>query len=360
MKIVHLITSLNVGGTEKFLSILVHHQSLHKHDIDIIFLKDEGIIASQLKKDGFQVRRIDDIGGLYSYLKKSKPDVLHSHLFRANIIGRMIGKLAGVPVIISSQQSIDRWKKPWHWWMEYISARWVNRIIANSHAAKNALIDKGKIPAIKVDVVTIGINNELFAPTRDRKQVCKELNIPEDKDIVLYVGRLHREKGSHYISQVIEETIRLNKNIIFVIIGYGPLKDSVLKEIAEKKLEKYVIIRDVQLDIVNILNVSSVFFLPSLEESFSNAALEAMAVGKPVVITDVGGNNELVEDSKDGFLVPPGNPEAMAGKIAALCASKNLYEMISKNARMKAKKFDMSTTLKGIDTIYARLQVENN
>lgn len=354
MNIIHLLTSLNVGGTEKFLLTLVQHQVLN-HQLEIIVMKEEGTVASLLRHNGFQVSKISSLFRLYSHLKNKKVDILHTHLFRANIIGRIIGTLAGVNIIVSSQQSIDAWKKPWHWWIERFSARYVHRIIANSYAAKNALIHKGGIPENKIYVSYIGIDLKTFKPTKDPLQIYEELHIPHEKKIVAYIGRLHREKGSHYIPGIIEKTISRDKKIIFLIIGTGPLQNYVKKNVGIKKLSEYVIMLDERMDVANIMNASSVFFLPSCEESFANAALEAMAMAKPVVITDVGGNRELVETGIDGFLVPPHNPEAVAERILELLSDTDRASAISINARKKAETFDMDETLKTIDAVYHEL-----
>ena len=350
-KVTHVITSLGLGGTEKYLSTLVDFQK-DTYKVEIIILKEKGIIAEILQNKGYSIRVIKNIFSLYSYLKKSKPDILHTHLFRANIVGRIIGRLAGISVVISSQQSVDSWKKPWHWWVERLSSHWVDCIIANSQAAGAVLQKKVNISEKKIKMVYIGIDPKNIVPDRSREDICKEINIPPDKDIVVSIARFHKEKGSHFLPEIINKTIEKYKNAFFVLVGSGPLQKYVEREIKARNLEKYVIMLNTRLDIKNILNACSVFFLPSCEESFSNAALEAMSLKKPVVITDVGGNNELVDDTVNGFLVKPSDPHALAEKIVYFCVHKEIAAAAGENAQKKAYSFSMNDTLNSVDRIY--------
>lgn len=356
-KVVHLVTSLNIGGTEKFLYELIKFQK-QKYNVIVGYLKDSGYIGDEIKKLDIEIKKFSGFYGflkLIYFIRIYKPDIVQTHLFRANVLGRIVSVFGkNNAVVISSQQSIDAWKKFWHWWLERFSARFAHRIIANSLAAKYVLVHYGKISEKKIDVVYIGINTTFVEPIK-QIDIYQELNISHDKTIVSCIGRLHKEKGSHYIPQIIEETHRLYENIIFLIVGHGPLKKRIQKDITSKKIDKYVIMLDVRMDISNILRNTSVFFLPSLEESFAHSALEAMAMGKPVVITDVGGNAELVDDGINGFLLPPKEPKMMAQKISELCKNKERAYHIGINARKKAEQFTMHDTLKAIDCIYNKV-----
>lgn len=352
MKITHIITSMHMGGTERFLTTLVLHQST-KHQIEIIILKEIGLLGEQLQKKGYTVTRISSIFSLILHLKNTQPDIIHTHLFRGNIIGRLAGACAGIKAIISSQQSIDLWKKSWHWKLEAFSSRWAKKIIANSQAARRILAAKAHIPEEKIAVVYIGTDQRSLPVVKNAQQFRITLGLRPDTRIITCLSRLHREKGSNDIPEIIKRVIGQIGTTTFLLTGTGPLKKSIERSLAEQKLEKYVTMLGVRQDIADILNASSVLFLPSIEESFSNAALEAMLLGVPVVITDVGGNSELVTHNVDGLLVAAGKPHLMADAIALLCRDQRRAEAIGSQGRIKAGRFKMSDTLKNIDLIYS-------
>ncbi|MFH0948018.1 MAG: glycosyltransferase [Elusimicrobiota bacterium] len=155
IKIFHIITSLNIGGTEKNLLTILKNLN-RKYDFSVGYLKERGPIADEIEKLGIPVEKYNFFS-LTKYLKKNKPQIVHTHLYRANILGRVAGKIAGVPFIISSQQSIDRWKTLHHVLLDRLTANFCDSIIANSQAAKNTLIAREKIPPSKIAVVYNGV-----------------------------------------------------------------------------------------------------------------------------------------------------------------------------------------------------------
>ncbi|MFH1378881.1 MAG: glycosyltransferase [bacterium] len=352
-KIIHLITSLKVGGTELFLLKLVSHQITDNH-VQVVYMKEQGLVYDKLTAQGIEVIKKSNIFSLYAHLLNTKPDILHTHLFKANVAGRIIGYLAGIKIIVSSQHSVDTWKSKWHWWMECISAVYASRIIANSQAAKNALISKGNIKESKILVSYIGIDTESITSAKINHNIIKIDQI-RNKNVITYIGRLHYNKGSHFIPRIIIEFLKLNTDSIFLIAGSGKMENKINKMIHHTNIEKYVIMKKADLDIASILHYTTIFFMPSLEESFSNAALEAMACGKPVIITDVGGNAELVTHNKDGILVPPKDIKMMAQKIAELCSNEQLRKDIGEQARLKAGKFNIIDTMHSVDNVYEQL-----
>ena len=164
-RIFYLITDLDIGGAEKMLFELVKRIDRSKFTPEVGCLKGEGILGEKLKALGikvkyFQVERFWNIIKLFkiiSFLRKEKFDILHSYLFHANIIGRVCGRIAGIPIIISSIRVCEE-KKLYHLWMDRITNRMVNLEICVSKEVKNFTIEKAGIPEHKLEVVENGIS----------------------------------------------------------------------------------------------------------------------------------------------------------------------------------------------------------
>ena len=207
VKVLHLITGLEVGGTERgLLSLLPHLSSDRIHSV-VACLYNNGRIGRQIEEFGFrvadmQMRSFCDLRGLwrlYRLLRKERPEVLHTRLFRANLWGRVVGKIAGIPVIISSEHSMTREQIEGRRRTWYIDAanRWTahlcDRIVAVSNCTRGYLIESG-IPAAKVEVIMNFVATEPFAEPRDGSQVRQELDLGSGP-VVTAIARLHPVKN---------------------------------------------------------------------------------------------------------------------------------------------------------------------
>ncbi|MFH1540807.1 MAG: glycosyltransferase [Elusimicrobiota bacterium] len=352
IKIFHLITSLNIGGTEKNLLTVLKNLN-HKYDFFVGYLKEKGQVAYEIEKFGIPVEKFSFFS-LISHLKKNKYKIIHTHLYRANILGRLAGKIAGIPAVISIQQSIDRWRKFYHIWLDKYTTRFCDLIIANSRAAKNVLIEEEKVSAEKIVVIYNGtsFNSEVVA---NRKSI--------NEFVVGCVMRLHIEKGVYLIPEIAKivknyDTSNFSdkgKDIKFSIFGDGPERDNLKLQITNYKLQNEVRLFGWQNDLEKIYNSVYILLLPSIEESFPQAVLDAMAFGIPVVATDVGGLSELVENNKTGILIKNRTPEAFASAILSIIKDQRLYQYFSENSRTKAAEFTIKKMVNLTDDIYQNL-----
>ncbi|OQX78623.1 MAG: hypothetical protein B6D56_08475, partial [Candidatus Omnitrophica bacterium 4484_70.1] len=156
VKILYLVNSSEIGGTEKSLLLLIDNIDKTKFDISIVCLRGAGIFTKELKNRNIPVfifnikKKPLTIFNVYITVKKINPDIIQSFLFVSNIIGRILGKLAGVKVIISSQRSVDKWRKWYHWKIDRLTSKFTTLIISNSFSGKKVLIEKGKINPKKI------------------------------------------------------------------------------------------------------------------------------------------------------------------------------------------------------------------
>ena len=145
------------------------------------------------------------------------------------------------------------------------------------------------------------------------------LGLEEDEQVVGVVGSLYPVKGHEYLLAAIPQVLRFHPHTTFLIVGRGDLRVAE-EEAKQRGLEKHVRFLGFREDVSALLSLMGIFVLPSLSEGLSIALLEAMASGKPVIATDVGGNPEVVVDDETGFLVPPRDADALAAKLLLLLA----------------------------------------
>jgi glycosyltransferase involved in cell wall biosynthesis len=217
--------------------------------------------------------------------------------------------------------------------LDLFSLRFCNKIIAVSEGIRDDLIKHGirpsKIVAIQ-NAVEKGFDPMRLAETRLEKR--KALGVSDGEYVAGYVGRLSAEKGVQYLIEAASILKGKGAQFRMLIIGDGPKRKELENLTVEKGLAREHMFVGFQNDIENWLPVLDVFVLPSLTEGTPMALLEAMAIGLPVIASDVGGVPELVENGVSGFLIPPGDSAALAEKLSTLCRNRSVRETLGQAA----------------------------
>ncbi len=350
--ILHVITSLNIGGTER--SLLDHLRYLKKdYNFVVCYLKDRGPVADEIEQLAIPVFQVQGFRDLVAFIRQHPMDIVHTHLYRANIIGRLAAHAAGVKVIISSQRSIDDWKNPWHVWLDRWTARYAATVIANSQYTRDLLAMREKIPAKKIKVIHNGIGLLREFTDKELAGFKKKHNLQEQDILVGSVSRFHQEKGVQFIPAIVQAVTRLKPQVKFILVGDGPEKKKITTVIDRLKLTEYVRFTGFELDAIRITSLFNVFFLASLEESFPQALLEALSAGVPAVCTDVGGVKELITPRESGLLVKPRDPLALAAAIIWLLDHPpEAQAMGDKGKILVQKHFQFSDKVRQLREIY--------
>jgi len=202
----------------------------------------------------------------------------------------------------------------------------------------------------KVTVIPLGVDVKVFKPPRKIA----------DKSFleVLFVGSLYPLKGVRYLIESMLQVVKEVKEVRLRIVGDGPLKEQLKSLAGRLGIKKYVVFEGFipHTRIVSYYQQSDVFCLPTLGEPFGKVLIEAMACGKPVVASNVGGPSEIVEDGQTGFLVPPADPHAISEKILELLKDEKLRRSMGRKARKTAeKKYSWSEIAKEYHELYSRL-----
>lgn len=321
-----LLQDLEFGGTQRYALHLLRHMDreifspelwvLRGGDDMIAAARELGITIVRFSNDSWVTPRA--LFRLLRRLVSEPPSILYTLTVVPNIWGRVFGKMAGVPVLVSGYRSVfPKQFEQWLW-------RFSSRIICNADALKEIMIQQHGVPATRIAVIPNAVDTESFCPDPAERS---------PHPTVLYVGRLVPEKdplnlvsGFHYTAERVPEAL-------FRIVGNGPLKDDVSQFVGSHGLGSRITFIPGTKDIRPFLRNAWVFALASHQEASANVVIEAMAAGLPVVATRVGGIPELVRDGETGILVEPGNSRQLGEALTELLLDESKRREMGSKAR---------------------------
>lgn len=331
INVLQLMTDSKIGGAEKVVLWLAKGFDKEKFNVKVCCLAKRGPIFNEIEKEGIEIFSLGmgskwdlfKAFGLIKILRRENIHILHSHLFHANLLGRIIGKFAGVPIVISCEHimGMESW---WRLFLNRITSPFVVRFIAVSFKVGEFLINSVNIKRSKVTVVQNGIELEGVCRPIDTENKKKEIGISKDDLVIGTVARIHRQKGHVFLLQAAREIINNFPNVKFLIVGDGPLKKKMERIADDLGISKKIIFTGFCGDIPGIMSIFDVFALSSLWEGLPITILEAMAMRKPVVATNVSGNPEVVVDGETGVLVSPRDYQGLALALTRLLNDKDL------------------------------------
>jgi glycosyltransferase involved in cell wall biosynthesis len=257
---------------------------------------------------------------LRQLLVQERVTILQTHGARANFYGRIAGRLAGVPVIISTVHNslkdyeIRSVRRGLYRFLLSLTLPLVHRIICVSDANRRDLIEECPAAEARIQTVYNGVDSSAFPFQPDRKKVREELGIGPGP-VLVTIARLTEAKGHQYLLQALPSLLETWPQLCCLFVGEGELRDRLHSLAVELAVERSCRFMGVREDIADILAAADVVVLPSLSEGFPFVLLEALAMGCPVVASHVNGVPELIEDHKTGLLVPARDPQALAAAI---------------------------------------------
>ena len=270
-------------------------------------------------------------------------DLIHAHdwlVAPAAIILKHLKRLPLIATIHSTEygrrngihNEFERHIHEIEWFLTYEA--W--RVIVCSNYMRNEVIQVFNTPWDKVDVIPNGVNPIEPVDQSQINEVSRRYGIPLGKPIILFVGRLVYEKGAHILVETIPRVVsETHGNVFYVFVGEGPMRpflEEQVKRLGVQQYAKFTGFVD-EITLKTFYNMAYIAVFPSLYEPFGIVALEAMSIGKPVIVSDTGGLAEIVEHLKTGIKVPPGNVYELGNAILRLIYDKSLARYLGENAR---------------------------
>ena len=313
-RILHIIPTLVRGGAEKQLALLAAGLPKDQFDVHVAVLTHTGPLEANLREAGIPVTvigkrwKVDPFAfsRLKRLIRRLKPDVVHTWLFAANSYGRQAALAAGVKHIVAGERCVDPWKTGLHFAIDRSLARRTERIVTNSSGVKDFYVRHG-LPADKFTIISNGIRVGPLVEPLSRDELFKELKLPPAEHLIGIVGRLWPQKRIKDLIWAADLLRTTRDGWHALIVGDGPQRWRLERFRDQNEIAGQVHFLGERNDVPRLMPHFDVLWLGSEYEGQSNAVLEAMAAGVPVVATDIPGNRDLVVPNETGLLLPVGD-----------------------------------------------------
>lgn len=298
-----------------------------------------------------------DMARLVRYLRRGRFQVLHCHLPLADSLGRLAGWLAGVPVLMTTEHGRNLWKSKVYLIFERLLNRLTDMRICVSEDIMDIRRKREGTPLEKLELVPNAVDPETFAgPGRGRAAVMAEFGWDPSDPLVLSVGRLVKEKDYPLLVDAVSIMLDRHPGIRCLLVGEGDRRQEISDRIGSLGLAGHVRIAGARSDIPDLLGAADVFVLSSIREGLPVSLLEAMAAGRGIAATSVGGIPDAVREGENGLLVPPGDSAALAHAAGKLLGDRDLRLRLGAAAREEVeKRFSIKRTAGRVGEIYSEL-----
>lgn len=365
IKVLHIIKSLGRGGAEMLLPATVHQHNKEQFEFHCIyFLPWKNQMVEALETEGVRVtclaaknnlQMLLQIRNVKKYIQQHGITIIHAHLPWAGVVAARAGKDAGVPIIYTEHNNVNRY----HWvtrWLNKKSYYKFTKVIAVSDDAKAASIAQFKTIPCSIETIHNGVDTSFFYLQNGFKEKSKqELNLPLDKFIVSNVAVFRTQKRLDRWLQIAQHTLEQTKDVQFVLIGDGPLKEEVQQLISENQLTENVFLPGLQKDMKPWLAATDIFLMSSDWEGLPIALLEAMSMGCVPVVTDAGGIPELVT-AESGIVYEKENTQRAVAAVTSLLQERRSLEAYSLNARKRIEEhFSLKKMVGELERVYGEV-----
>jgi len=360
-KVVQIISNLSIGGAQILLFDIVNFLKKYNHLNITVITIDSGEYLKKFEESGIKVIDLSEKGllnpriylKLKKILKEIKPDIVHTHLNKADFYGRLAAKSAGVQLIYTTchnysttHSGADINRKSFFDFIDNIVIYYTDsKIIAISKMVKKYLINRNKNFDSVTEVIYNGVNidKEKYKLNQKEQKFLKEKYCIDENDYVIsLIGRLEKQKNHVFFLKSMLEIFSDYPGIKVIIAGEGTLKNDLKEFVKLNSLTDKVIFTSFVSNTEPLIEISDLICVPSLWEGFGLVIIEAMIKRKLVLASNVGGIPEIIEDSMNGFLYESENHEALKNKLKHIYKNRNALDEVKENGLMTViSKFDI-------------------
>ena len=316
--------------------------------------ENEGIVmeAINMSRKITPFQDLKSLWEMWNFLRKEKPQIVHTHTPKAGIIGMLAARLAGVPHRLHTVAGLPLMeatgiKRKILNFVEKLTYSSATRVYPNSKGLYDFILQNNFTQSNKLKIIangsSNGINTTFFNPEQvtetERVTLREKLNIQPDDFVFVFVGRIVSDKGINELIKAFSELQTAKNNeltgIKLLLVGglesyLDPLNPETLAEINQNK---DIISVGFQQDVRPFFAISDALAFPSYREGFPNVVMQAGAMGLPSIVSDINGCNEIIVEGKNGLIIPPKNVEKLKEKMLTLAKDKNLYTKLKGNSR---------------------------
>ncbi|WP_337173671.1 glycosyltransferase [Paludisphaera sp.] len=337
-----VITDLDVGGAERAMTSLVLGLDRRRWAPLVVNLSAEGELAAVIRDAGIPVESLGlgrrslarGVAGLVAALRRHRPALAQSFLFHANLLTKLAAPAAGSPWVLGGLRVAERQKR-WHLTLDRLTGRMACGSVCVSGGVTRFSVEQGGLDPDRLTVIPNGVELSRFdVPPVDRAT----LGVPGDAFLALAVGRLDVQKGLPDLLAAVGLAAGDAPGLRLAVVGDGPLRGWLEAEIAARPgLSGRVRLLGRRDDVPALMRGADLLVHAAHWEGMPNVVLEAMAAGLPVVATAVEGVDELVAPGETGWIVPPRDPEALAGAIRRAAADREASRRLGAAGRRRAR-----------------------
>ncbi len=363
LKVLHVIEDLENGGAERVLINLARGLDKQKFEAAVCCLTRKGRMASELEANGIPVYVMHKRPGLdlalvwrlARLLRKLEIDIVHCHVFTANLWGRLAAILARVPVMITHEHSSFTVDDARRLRLERLLMRRTTRAISVSEELRQRLITHGRLPAAKI----VTIHNGLKFSTANEAQKCerlrREYRLERFEFLIGTVGRLESRKNYPLLLEAFAQVQAQYPQTGLLFVGAGPEEERLKQRTHALGLEAHVVFAGYHSDVAGWLRLMNVFCSSSQTEGISMAILEALAAGVPVVATRVGGNPEIIPAREFGLLVPSNDTTALAQALVEIVQRPTAAQQMAQRGQERVlQHFSEARMLESVEELYLK------
>ncbi len=370
IRILYVIDALEFGGGERGFSQL--STGLNKKQFKTYLAAHPGSKLEKMAKlenipfipiDMDRKVNFKTIAQLLRIINQYRVHIVHSMGARADFFARMaVRKLPKTSLVCTVAMPVEGFdigfiRKVVYKIADRFSSRYVTQFIAVSKAIKEQLVRRRNIHSDRITVVYNGVELDQYNQNMNASEKTRHsLGITDDYPIIGAIGRLVYQKGYSHFLQAAKQVYEEKKYVRFVIVGHGPEEDNLKSMAKSLGISHVCTFAGLRLDIPELLSTFEVFVLSSVLEGLPRIVIEAMAMGRPIVATDIDGVREELEDGITGLLVPPENSDSLAKSIIDLLIDKDKSFQMGMNARRAAEeKFGIGIMLEKVEKVYEKL-----
>ena len=316
--------------------------------------ENEGIVmeAINMSRKITPFQDLKSLWEMWNFLRKEKPQIVHTHTPKAGIIGMLAARLAGVPHRLHTVAGLPLMeatgiKRKILNFVEKLTYSSATRVYPNSKGLYDFILQNNFTQSNKLKIIangsSNGINTTFFNPEQvtetERVTLREKLNIQPDDFVFVFVGRIVSDKGINELIKAFSELKTAENNeltgIKLLLVGglesdLDPLNPETLAEINQNK---DIISVGFQQDVRSFFAIADALVFPSYREGFPNVVMQAGAMGLPSIVSDINGCNEIIIEGENGLIIPPKNVEKLKEKMLTLAKDKNLYTKLKGNSR---------------------------
>lgn len=366
MRILFIIPTLDRCGAEKQLTLLATGLPRDRFDVRVCALTRGGPLSEPLQAAGIPLTvigkrlKIDPLAywRLRRHIRQVAPDIVHTWIFAANAYGRWAAFSAGVRHVLAGERCVDPWKRAHELALDRYLARRTQRIVTNSTGVREFYVRHG-IPGDKFEIIPNGIVPFVSAAALDRESLLNELGLAPGVRLIAAVNRLWPQKRIKDLIWAADLLKVIRDDVHLLIIGDGPQRWRLERFRDQCEIADRVHFLGERSDVPRFLPHLDCLWLGSEYEGQSNALMEAMAAGLPVVASDIPGNRDLVVHGTTGFLVPVGDRAGFARWTNTLLEDEALARRLGQAGRERMRtEFSVERMIQRHVALYERMLQE--